>query len=117
MSDRNKKENIDPVSPGAMLEKLVNMPIYEWSYIDGNGERHVGPMAQDFHAQFKPLGEETQLPAMDVAGVTIAAVQGLHDIVQKQQNELTQRDEQIKSLEQRLSQLESLMQKMADSVD
>ncbi|MFP5354751.1 MAG: tail fiber domain-containing protein, partial [Gemmatimonadota bacterium] len=28
------------------------MPVYEWAYKDAPEARHVGPMAQDFHAAF-----------------------------------------------------------------
>lgn len=89
-SDRNSKTNIVSTTAAADLEKLVNLPIYEWSYIDQEDVRHVGPMAQDFHAQFQQLGEETRLPLGDLSGVTVSALQGLHAVVQAQKTEIDQ---------------------------
>ena len=51
-SDINSKQNIEPVSGQNILEKLTNLEISEWSYKDAPGDRHVGPMAQDFYAAF-----------------------------------------------------------------
>ena len=107
LSDRTKKENIVDISPATMLEKLVSLPIYEWSYIHGEGERHVGPMAQDFHATFAPLGEETFLPSTDVAGVTIAAVQGLHAKVQEQKTEIDQLKSDVAELKAAVAALQA----------
>ena len=47
----------------------------EWSYI-GFGQRHIGAMAQDFHAQF-PLNEDDKaLNDADPHGVALAALNG-----------------------------------------
>ena len=54
-SDRNAKDRVEPVNPQSVLEKVSRLPINEWSYI-GYDQRHIGPMAQDFHAAF-PLNE------------------------------------------------------------
>ncbi|MBW2464659.1 MAG: tail fiber domain-containing protein [Deltaproteobacteria bacterium] len=76
-SDRHAKEQIIPVDSEALLERVAALPIAEWSYIDEQGVRHVGPMAQDFHASFGLGGDDRSIHPVDAAGVTLAAVQAL----------------------------------------
>jgi len=77
-SDRAIKTAIRPVDPSVVLEKLAALPISEWSYRSEHGVRHVGPMAQDFHAAFG-LGESDRvIHPVDASGVTMAALQALY---------------------------------------
>jgi len=76
-SDRHAKEQITPVDSEALLERVAALPIAEWSYIDEQGVRHVGPMAQDFHASFGLGADDRSIHPVDAAGVTLAAVQAL----------------------------------------
>ncbi len=97
-SDRNTKERIEPVNPQSVLERLARLRIAEWSYI-GYDQRHIGPMAQDFHAQFPLNGDDKSLNDADLHGVALAAIQGLNQ-------KLEEKDAEIQQLEQRLDQLE-----------
>ena len=77
-SDRALKENIAPVDPKAVLEKVAALPLAEWNY-KGYGQRNIGPMAQDFHELFPFEGSsETSLNAGHLDGVALAAIQGLY---------------------------------------
>jgi hypothetical protein len=78
LSDRALKENILPVDPEAMLARLEAMPIASWNLVtQPAGIRHIGPMAQDFHAAFG-VGEDAHLiSTIDAQGVALAAIQGL----------------------------------------
>ena len=51
-SDRNAKENFAPVDPRGVLAKVSSLPITEWNFKTSTDVRHIGPMAQDFHAAF-----------------------------------------------------------------
>ena len=56
-------------------------------------------MAQDFYEKFG-LGESDRLiTTLDIGGISLAAIQGLHQIIQEQ-------EKKINELEQRLSKLE-----------
>jgi len=108
-SDRNTKEDIEPVDPEAVLEKLVGLPIAEWNYI-GYEQRHIGPMAQDFHAAF-PLNErDTSLNNADLHGVALAAIQGLNRKLETRDESLAREKaalrEENESLRKRLENLE-----------
>ena len=112
-SDRNSKTGFAELDHEALLAKVAALDITEWSFLaEPNGVRHIGPMAQDFHALFG-LGErEDRIAPLDTSGVALAAVQGL-------QKELAERDAQIAELTARVEALtaqgqrvEQLAQKM-----
>lgn len=78
LSDREAKENFNPIDAGAILDALADMPVTAWNYkADADQRRYIGPVAQDFHAAFG-LGSETRIATLDTDGVLFAAVQGLH---------------------------------------
>lgn len=106
-SDRNSKENFRPLDHKALLQKIASLDITEWNFKSENKDvRHIGPMAQDFHASFG-LGErEDRIAPLDTSGVALAAIQGL-------QQELSERDRRIAELEARLERLDSLTQRLA----
>lgn len=82
LSDRNVKTAIAAIDPLAILDRLVHMPVSEWSYTaQGGGIRHVGPMAQDFSAAFSIGEDETHISTIDADGVAFAAIQGLNQKV------------------------------------
>src|SRR5205814_10324877 len=53
-SDRNKKENFQPVDGEEVLRKIRQFNLTSWNYIgqDAKTLRHYGPMAQDFYEAF-----------------------------------------------------------------
>ncbi|HMO51787.1 MAG TPA: tail fiber domain-containing protein [Kiritimatiellia bacterium] len=76
-SDRNTKENIQPVEPSAILEKVMALPISTWTFREEPSGTHIGPMAQDFHAVFGFGNTETGIMTVDADGVALAAIQAL----------------------------------------
>lgn len=107
-SDRNLKEQFLPIDSLEVLEKVAGLPISEWNY-KGYAQRHIGVMAQDFHAAF-PLNESTTtLNDADLHGVELAAIQGLNRKVEEQAKALESKDARIAELEQRLARLEKMI--------
>lgn len=101
-SSRALKTGFAPVDARSVLRRVVDMPITEWSYRANIGERHIGPMAQDFAKAFGlGLGEDA-IATVDADGVALAAIQGLNE-------ELEDRDARIAALEARLATLERLV--------
>lgn len=79
-SDVNSKRDIEPINGYAVLERLDELPLSEWSYrADPEGVRHLGPMAQDFHAAFGLGANDTSISPGDMAGVSLAAVKTLYE--------------------------------------
>jgi trimeric autotransporter adhesin len=56
--------------------------------------RHLGPTAQDFHAAFGLGGDDTGIGTVDIAGVTLLAVQAL----ERRTAELGERTREVESL-------------------
>lgn len=104
VSDRNKKENFRTENPETVLNRLVSIPVTSWNYRSQDASiRHMGPMAQDFHAAFD-LGEsDTTITTTDIDGVTILAVQALA----QRTDELRARTEELESLRREVAELRS----------
>ncbi len=104
-SDRRLKEAVTEVDTKGVLEKVVGLTVSEWCY-RGHGQRHIGPMAQDFHALFALNDNDTMLDSGDLHGVALAAIQGLN---QRLVEELQQKQTEITELKQRLEKVEQLL--------
>jgi hypothetical protein len=104
-SDRNVKDHFESVDTQAVLARVAALPLSEWSYRDDPRQtRHVGPVAQDFHAAFGLNGaDDKHISMVDEGGIALAAIQGLN---QKLADELKQKEAEITKLEQRLEALE-----------
>ena len=104
-SDRNEKQDVQPLETAEILKKAVELPLTEWSYKSNRHIRHIGPMAQDFYAAFKLGNSEKSLSARDLAGVSLAATQGLHTLVKElaeELDELRKRNERLEQLVERM---------------
>ena len=102
-SDRNAKENFAPVDGGEVLAKVVALPVQTWNYkMEDASVRHLGPVAQDFHAAFGLGNDDKHLAALDSAGVALAAIQGLN---QKLEEQLRRKDAQLASQQQQITEL------------
>lgn len=78
-SSRAKKEDLVPVDEDDVLRRLTQIPVYEWSFRqDDTGTRHVGPVAEEFHAAVALPGQSAEyLSVTDLAGLSLAAIQAL----------------------------------------
>jgi len=136
-SDVHTKENFEEVDPLEILDRVANLPISTWNYIrEEDAVRHMGPMAQDFAAVFGLGADETRLATVDVDGVMLAAIQGLHLRMQEKEADLNEKDQTIQELkkqnadlalrledlatqqngeiQQRILELETLVKKLAE---
>ncbi len=99
-SSRELKTAFAALDGAEVLEKVAALPISSWSFkSDAKGERHVGPMAEDFHAAFGLGSGARHISTGDATGIALAAIQGL-------QRELAERDRRIEELVGRLEALE-----------
>lgn len=108
-SDRNKKENFEPVDKHEVLARVSDLPLSAYNFKEDTS-RHVGPMAQDFHAAFGLGPDEKHIAPLDAAGVALAAIQGLDEIRREQETEIERLKAENESLSSRLAALESLVQ-------
>ena len=108
-SDRNAKEDFAPVDPRTILDRVTAMPISEWSYKADAGTRHIGPMAQDFHAAFNVGADDKHITMVDADGVALAAIKGLNQKLEEQKAELRAKDAELQALKARLEAIEKLL--------
>jgi hypothetical protein len=106
-SSRDGKTDIAPVDAVEVLERVVALPISTWRYRgEDAGIRHLGPMAQDFHAAFGLGNKDTSIGVLDGSGVAIAAIQGLHA-------QLRERDAAVAALQAQVSELAAMVARLA----
>lgn len=106
-SDRAAKENFASVDNRAILESLASLPIRTWNYRSQEASiRHIGPTAQDFRAAFGLGDDEKNIALVDADGIALAAAQGLYQMVQEQQAQITTQQAEISALKSQVANLE-----------
>ena len=118
-SDVNAKRDIVPVDRQDVLAKIAQLPIAEWSYKDTPGQRHVGPMAQDFHAAFGLGRDNKHIATLDTSGVALAGIQALAEenrALKAQDNRISAENQALRSeleeLKAQQAQLQSVVVQM-----
>ena len=102
-SDRNQKKNIAPADTEQILDKVARLPISTWTYVEEpNDVRHLGPMAQDFHASFGLGSDDRTYNSVDAHGVAMAAIQELEKVVAAQERRIEKLERENRRLERRL---------------
>jgi hypothetical protein len=111
LSTREAKAELVPIDGVQIVDALADLPISTWSYRSQSGSiRHIGPLAQDFHAAFG-LGEDEQhISALDADGVALAAVQGVYQLLQERDALVAEQQVRIEALEARLASLETALE-------
>jgi trimeric autotransporter adhesin len=110
VSDKNQKENFQPVDGEEVLGKIRRFELSSWNFIghDPKKFRHYGSMAQDFYAAFGhdgigQIGSETTINSGDMAGILMIAVQAL----EKRTAELKQKEAQLAVLQSEVKDLKA----------
>jgi len=99
-SSRTLKTDIEPVDDLTVLDQVTQVPVFKWRYkSDASGQRHIGPMAEDFRDAFN-LGDGTQIALQSASGLSMAAIRGLNA-----------------RLEERTATLQRQLATLVDSVD
>ena len=100
LSDREAKANVEPVDGSRVLALLAGLPISTWNYTGQDQSiRHIGPMAQDFHAAFGVGEDDEHISVVDADGVALAAIQGLYQLMLEQADQIATLGARIEALE------------------
>jgi hypothetical protein len=115
-SDRNLKENFMALDAQSVLAKVAALSVEQWNYkTEGQAVRHVGPMAQDFHAAFGLDGaDDKHIFVVDEGGVALAAIQGLDQKVNEKDAKIQEQGAEIAALKQSVAELKALVEKLAN---
>lgn len=108
LSDRNRKESFLDVEGEDVLARLREVPVSTWRYVseEDRAVRHIGPMAQDWHAAFGLGTDDESINMSDFDGVNLAAIQAL-------EARTTEQAERIRSLEAEVAELRALVESLA----
>mgnify|MGYP005843481707 CR=1 FL=1 len=113
-SSRAYKTGFATIDPADVLARVVDLPITTWSYRESTEGRHMGPMAEDFHAAFGLANDDKSIATVDADGVALAAIQGLaaENVELRRQSTALQKEssalqEENHALVERLSEVES----------
>lgn len=110
-SDRAQKKNITPADTDAILKKVGQLPIATWTYLEEPpAVRHLGPMAQDFHASFGLGDDDRSYNSIDAHGVALAAIQALQRVVSQQEQRIEKLERENRALGERLRALDGRRQ-------
>jgi hypothetical protein len=112
VSDRNVKENFEPVDGDEVLAKLVAMPMASWNFRGADPAiRNLGPTAQDFQAAFHLGRDDKTIASSNLHGVALAAIQGLNA---KLESVRAAKDAEIAALRAELGAIRSVLAKIAE---
>ncbi len=114
-SDKNQKENFQPVDGGEVLRKIRGLSLTSWNY-KGNDPtrfRHYGPVAQEFYAAFGHdcvglSGDSVSINSGDMAGVMMIAIQTLEREKEQMKAENAALKARLSKLEEALAELVSV---------
>ncbi|MEU6977832.1 MULTISPECIES: tail fiber domain-containing protein [unclassified Streptomyces] len=75
---------VGAVNGFAVLETVAALPVSTWRYLwEPEDVRHLGPMAQDWHAAFGFNRDDTRIPVVDGLGVALVCIQALQRHVEE----------------------------------
>jgi hypothetical protein len=101
--DRESKTNYENVDSNEILHRLDAVPIQTWNLKSQDPSiRHIGPVAQDFHAAFGVGEDNLHIGTVDADGVALAAIQGLHQKVKRQETLLARQQAEIDELKSQI---------------
>ncbi len=116
--DRSLKENFTDIDGSELLERVASLSVTMWNYKrEGDEVKHIGPVAQDFHAVFGVGDDDRTIAPMDAAGISLASVKELYRRACEQEKEIERLSARIEELEKdrdRIEELESLIRELRE---
>jgi len=111
-SDRNVKGEFADVDSREILSKVAMLPIARWHYTNAPGIRHIGPMAQDFQGAFGVGSDDKHIATVDADGVALAAIQGLHELLQEKDTRIAALEKEVATLRVNMAARMASLEKM-----
>jgi len=103
-SDRDAKENFVAADGKDILQRLVAMPLFSWSFKGADPSiRSLGPTAQDFYAAFGLGSDNKMIASINLEGVALGAIQGLHQLLMQKDTKLSAQERKITAMERELA--------------
>lgn len=77
-SSRALKTAFAAIDASDVLARVLRLELSTWVYRASDEGRHLGPVAEEFHALFGLGADATAISTVDASGVALAAIQGLN---------------------------------------
>jgi hypothetical protein len=114
-SDKNLKEDFQPIDENKILQKIEELVITSWTYKEQDKKdknfRNIGPMAQDFHRifakPFKLRSTDKLINSNEVMMVSLVGVKALIKKTTDLEKENSELKKQILDIEERLKKIET----------
>jgi trimeric autotransporter adhesin len=100
-SSRAFKDQFAALNAKEMLRKVVSLPVLRWNY-KGTEERHIGPIAEDFHKIFNVGSDPQYISTVDASGVALAAIQGLAAVVKEKDAKISKLERELDAIKKKL---------------
>jgi hypothetical protein len=112
-SYRASKENFRELDSQEILERLAGLPLSDWNYRkDADTVRHIGPVSEDFFEVFGYGEDDQHISPNDLAGVAIAAAQGLFDQVKEKDRRIESMRLEMDLLKQEMVEMKQLLRSL-----
>jgi hypothetical protein len=102
-SDANMKNLLSIINGEEILEKLIDLPMYNWRYKTATATQNeisMGPTAQDWQAKFKLNQTMLGISTLEFDGVALSSIQGLNT---KFERKITEVKQELSDTKQELS--------------
>jgi hypothetical protein len=117
LCDRNAKTFHSSADGEKIAEGIARLPIGIWSYkTDGEGVKHIGPTAQDFHEAFALGVDDKHISTVDGEGVALAAIQFLYKRLQDDEFQMERQQHFISRLETEIISLQDRLRAAENSI-
>lgn len=105
-SSRELKENFTELDARQILDKVLGLEISRWNYKQDHPEiSHIGPIAEEFAEAFALGGDDKSICTVDADGVALAAIRGLHQVIEEKDAEIAALSARLAALERIVGQL------------
>jgi hypothetical protein len=105
-STRTAKTNFEPVDTEAVVDGVADMDVSTWEYRDdegeGQGERHIGPVAEQFHDIVDVGTSDEHINSINADGVLFAAVQGINEKLEDRVDEVETENDRLRERNEKL---------------
>jgi hypothetical protein len=113
-SYRASKKNFRELDSQEILRRVADLPLSDWNYKkDADTVRHIGPVSEDFYDAFGYGEDDQHISPNDLAGVAIAAAQGLFEQVKEKDRRIESMRLEMDLLKQEMVEIKQMLRSLA----
>lgn len=110
--DVARMKEVSVVDGREILQQLERVAVERW--VDGSTQSvqspHLSPRVKDFKTAFYPGRDENVLTTLEVDGVTLAAIKGMHGLMKEKDEEARRLQARVQGLEAQVAELRMMVE-------